>query len=102
MQSDSQRYLEAIQETGFDVRQENLINEQVRLHQDVLTAGDTAATLGILESDLTAALGANLQGLPAEVANLRQPGGVIHRETFDAVVANLVTALGLGTPLTAN
>jgi hypothetical protein len=101
MKADSERYLEAVSETGYQIDDENAINLQVRKHQDVLHLADVAATLGIAEDDLLDAIGASPQTFPEEIVTLRGSSGTIYRDTLDEVFDELVEGLGLGEAIRA-
>jgi mono/diheme cytochrome c family protein len=96
MQADSERYLDAVSETGYEIDDENAINLQVRTHQDVLDAADVAATLGITEEELLDAISASPQTFPEEVVTLRGENGTIYRDTLDEIFDEVVEGLGLG------
>jgi hypothetical protein len=96
MQADSERYLEAVSETGYQPGDENAINLQVRKHQDVLSLADVAATLGITEDELLDAISASPQTFPEEIVTLRGTNGTIYRDTLDEVFDEVVEGLGLG------
>ena len=57
-----------------------------------------AAILGIPSEDLLAALNANSGAFPPQMVSLRNPRGLIFRETFEEAFADTVCALGLGEP----
>jgi hypothetical protein len=93
---DNARYLSALVATGFDPADDGVVNELVRKHQDALDITAVAAVLGIKEAKLAAALSASPQVFPPEALTLRDQGAVIYRETLDAIMPDLVEAIGLG------
>jgi serine/threonine-protein kinase len=63
----------------------------------LLTTKQIAGALGIQEQQLLAAINATPNVFPAEALALRAPGSTIARDRFEALVGQLVAALGLGT-----
>jgi hypothetical protein len=96
IREDTTRYQAAVFDTGFAVRDENALNQIVLTHQDTLDLAGVAGVLGVREATLSSALSASPQIFPAEILPLRDAGAAVHRETLDAVIADVVTGLGLG------
>lgn len=99
MSEDSKRYVSAVRQTGFDLKAGTTLSQLVRQQQDVLDLRAAAATLGLSEDQVRDALAAVTQ-FPPEVTVLRQRGGTVQRDAFDAVFAQFAQALGLGQPIT--
>jgi len=68
-------------------------------HQGVLDIDGVAGAIGIRTEALIRALDASPQAFPQAIVTLRETGGGVQRDAFEAVLADLIRALGLGTQL---
>lgn len=68
-------------------------------HLGILDIDGVASVVGISRSELQRAVDASPQSFPPEIVTLRAKGGGIQRDSFDAVVGDLIEALGLGRQL---
>jgi hypothetical protein len=71
-------------------------------HLDVLNLNMVAAVLGVTTTELGRALDASPQAFPPEIVALRTQGGGVQRDALEAVIDDLILALGLGDPLRAS
>jgi cytochrome c553 len=71
------------------------------IHQGVLDIELVAAVIGIPTALLERALDASPQAFPSEIVTLRTQGGGVQRDAFEAVLPDLIEALGLGRQLRA-
>jgi hypothetical protein len=101
MDWDSDRYTSALAKTGFAVGDGKAIIHMVRKHEDVLNIDQVAAALGVPTSRLVTSLDASPQAFPPEIVALRESDGTIYRQVFDALFAQIVTGMGLGTQIVA-
>jgi hypothetical protein len=68
-------------------------------HLGLIDLNGAAAAVGITADELERALDASSQAFPPEVVSLRVPGGTVQRDGFEAVLPELIEALGLGAQL---
>jgi hypothetical protein len=94
--ADNDRYLSALAATGFDLEDDGVVNRLVRKHQDALDLTAVAAVLGIDPGVLTASMAVSPQVFPPEALTLRDEGAVLYRESLEAIMPDLVQAIGLG------
>jgi mono/diheme cytochrome c family protein len=71
-------------------------------HQGVIDINGVAGAIGIETAALIRALDASPQAFPQAIVTLRETGGGVQRDAFEAVLSDLVRALGLGTQLLAS
>jgi mono/diheme cytochrome c family protein len=71
-------------------------------HLGLIDINGAAAAVGITADELERALDASAQAFPPEVITLRNPGGAVQRDGFEAVLPELIEALGLGVQLRVN
>lgn len=71
-------------------------------HLGLIDINGAAAAVGITAQELSRALDASSQAFPSEVVTLRSPGGTVQRDGFEAVLPELIEALGLGVQLRVN
>ena len=71
-------------------------------HLGVINIEGVASVIGLRAEALKRAIDASPQAFPAEIVTLRTRGGGIQRDSFEAIVAELVEALGLGQQLRAD
>jgi hypothetical protein len=93
---DNARYLSALAATGYDPEDDGAVNQLIRKHQDALDITAVAGILGIDAATLAAAMTTSPQVFPPEVLTLRDDDAVIYRETLEAIMPDLVRAIGLG------
>jgi hypothetical protein len=96
---DQARYRKA--RAALDMRhvEERTFHALDNTHQGLMDINTAASVLGITASSLERAIDASAQAFPREVLGLRVPGGVVQRDAFDAVVGDVIAALGLGVQL---
>ncbi len=65
-------------------------------HLGLIDINAAAAAVGLTVDDFKRALDASPQTFPPEVVTLRSKGGSIQRDSFEAILPDLIAALGLG------
>jgi hypothetical protein len=65
-------------------------------HLGLIDIGGAAAAVGLTVEDFKRALDASPQTFPPEVVTLRSQGGSVQRDSFEAILPDLIAALGLG------
>jgi hypothetical protein len=65
-------------------------------HLGLIDINGAAAAVGLTVDDFKRALDASPQAFPPEVVTLRGQGGAVQRDSFEAILPDLVLALGLG------
>jgi mono/diheme cytochrome c family protein len=68
-------------------------------HLGLIDINGVAAAVGVTTEQLERALDASPQAFPPEVVTLRTTGGAVQRDSFESVLPDLITALGLGKQL---
>jgi cytochrome c553 len=68
-------------------------------HLGIIDLNTVAAVVGLPSDDLKRAIDASPQAFPPEIVTLRTQGGGIQRDSFESVMGDLITALGLGQQL---
>ena len=99
---DQNRYRSAREELGIRNVGTTTFHSLDDVHQGVLDIDLVAAVIGIETAQLERALDASPQAFPAEIVTLRMQGGGVQRDAFEAVVPQLIEALGLGRQLLVN
>jgi hypothetical protein len=69
-------------------------------HLGLIDINGAAAAVGLTIDDFKRALDASPQAFPPEVVTLRGQGGAVQRDSFEAILPDLVLALGLGRQIT--
>lgn len=98
---DQNRYRTARAALGITTLANTTLHALDDTHLGILDIDDVASVIGISTSQLQRAIDASPQAFPPEVVTLRTNGGGIQRDSFDAVVGDLIEALGLGRQLRA-
>ena len=93
---DQNRYRTARAALGIDKLDATTMHSLDDTHLGVLDINAVAAVLGIKTAALERALDASPQAFPQEIVSLRTQGGGVQRDAFEAVVDDLIEALGLG------
>ena len=70
-------------------------------HLGIINIDGVAAAIGLRSEALKRAIDASPQAFPPEIVTLRTRGGGIQRDSFEAIVGDLIDALGLGQQLRA-
>ncbi len=68
-------------------------------HLGIVDLNGVASVVGLKSQDLRRAIDASPQAFPPEIVTLRTTGGGIQRDSFEAIVGDLLQALGLGDQL---
>jgi hypothetical protein len=68
-------------------------------HLGIIDLNGVASVVGLKSTDLQRAIDASPQAFPPEIVTLRTKGGGIQRDSFEQIVGELITALGLGEQL---
>jgi hypothetical protein len=96
---DQNRYRTARTESGGATVTNATLHALDDAHLGILNIEAVASVVGISKNQLQRAIDASPQAFPPEIVTLRTNGGGIQRDAFDAVVGDLIEALGLGRQL---
>jgi hypothetical protein len=98
-EEDAQLYTDARALAVDDALDESTMHAIDDRHLDALGILEVSAVLGIKVEELEQALKGRPEAFPASVRALIVEGGVVKRDGFDAVFADVVRALELGEPV---
>jgi hypothetical protein len=68
-------------------------------HLGIIDLNGVASVVGLKSAELQRAIDASPQAFPPEIVTLRTKGGGIQRDSFEAIMGDLITGLGLGEQL---
>lgn len=97
--ADQNRYRTARAALGINHVSDTTLHELDDTHQGIIDLDMVAAVVGLKSEDLQRSIDASPQAFPPEIVTLRTKGGGIQRDAFEAIVDELITALGLGQQL---
>jgi len=98
---DQDRYRAARNALGIKHLTNTTLHTLDDMYLGVINLEGVASVMGIPSEDLRRSIDASPQSFPPQIVTLRTKGGGIQRDAFDAIVGELVTALGLGEQLRA-
>ncbi len=101
MVNDQRRYGEARREAAITNFGADSMSRLVNGHEGNLAIGVIAGTLGIETAVLQDALVTSPRLFPDEILTVATPGGSISRSGFEAIVDDIILALGLGAQISA-
>ena len=99
---DKERYRQALSALGITRLENTTMHELDDTHLGVIDLNGVSSIVGLRAGDLQRAIDASPQTFPPEIVTLRTRGGGIQRDSFEAIVEDLVEALGLGEQLVVN
>jgi hypothetical protein len=102
LSADQNRYVTARSALNITNVSDTTMHQLDDTHLGLVDLNTVAAVIGITADDLKRAIDASPQSFPPEIVTLRTKGGSIQRDSFESVVGDLITALGLGQQLLAN
>jgi hypothetical protein len=100
--SDQNRYRNARAALGLKRMTNTTMHQLDDKHLGVIDIEGVASVIGLHSEELKRAIDASPQAFPPEIVTLRTRGGGIQRDSFEAIVGDLIEALGLGQQLRAN
>jgi mono/diheme cytochrome c family protein len=68
-------------------------------HLGIINLDGVASVVGLPSAELERSIDASPQAFPPEIVTLRTKGGGIQRDSFEAIIGDLIEALGLGQQL---
>jgi hypothetical protein len=102
LSADQNRYVTARSALNITNVSDTTMHQLDDTHLGLVDLNTVASVVGITADDLKRSIDASPQSFPPEIVTLRTKGGSIQRDSFESVVGDLITALGLGQPLRAN
>jgi hypothetical protein len=100
--ADQNRYRTAHSALDLDDLTNTTMHELDDRHLGIIDLNVVAGVVGIPAETLKRAIDASPQALPPEIVTLRTKGGGIQRDSFEAIVGDLIDGLGLGDQLLVN
>lgn len=100
--ADQNRYRDARAALGLKRMTNTTMHQLDDKHLGVIGIDGVASVLGLRSEELKRAIDASPQAFPPEIVTLRTRGGGIQRDSFEAIVGDLIEALGLGQQLRAD
>lgn len=97
--ADQNRYRNARAALGIKRMTNTTMHQLDDRHLGIINIDGVAAVIGLRADELKRAIDASPQAFPTEIVTLRTRGGGIQRDSFEAVVGELIEALGLGQQL---
>jgi uncharacterized membrane protein YgcG len=97
--SDQNRYRSARAALGISKLTDTSMHQLDDTHLGVLDLDQVASVVGLAATDVKRAIDASPQAFPPEIVTLRTKGGGIQRDALEAIMADLIRALGLGQQL---
>jgi hypothetical protein len=99
--ADQNRYRTARAALGIKHMTNTTLHQVDDRHLGIIGLDEVAAVVGLRSDELKRAIDASPQAFPPEIVTLRTSGGGIQRDSFEAIVGDLVQGLGLGQQLLA-
>jgi hypothetical protein len=100
--SDQNRYRTGRAALNITAVTNTTMHELDDTHLGIIDLDTVASVVGLQSDDLKRAIDASPQAFPPEIVTLRTQGGGIQRDSFESVMGDLITALGLGQQLLVN
>jgi hypothetical protein len=97
--ADQNRYRNARAALGLKRMTNTTMHQLDDRHLGIINIDGVASVIGLRSEELKRAIDASPQAFPAEIVTLRTRGGGIQRDSFEAIVGELIEALGLGQQL---
>ena len=99
---DQNRYRTARTALGISNVSNTTMHTLDDIHLGIIDLNGVASVIGLKSDDLKRSIDASPQAFPPEIVTLRTRGGGIQRDAFEAIIGDLVEALGLGDQLLVN
>lgn len=96
---DQNRYRTARAALGIKKMTNTTMHALDDTHLGIIDLDGVASVVGIPANVLERSIDASPQAFPPEIVTLRTKGGGIQRDSFDAIIGDLIEALGLGEQL---
>jgi mono/diheme cytochrome c family protein len=97
--SDQNRYRNARAALSIKRMTNTTMHQLDDRHLGIINIDGVASAIGLRSEELKRAIDASPQAFPAEIVTLRTRGGGIQRDSFEAIVGELIQAVGLGEQL---
>jgi len=97
--SDQNRYRNARAALSIKRMTNTTMHQLDDRHLGIINIDGVASAIGLRSDELKRAIDASPQAFPPEIVTLRTRGGGIQRDSFEAIVGELIEAVGLGQQL---